>query len=331
MFRGFKDEPLKPKYVCPICISRCDGEEPGGPFQTGAYTCPTCGTFALDDNAYASLNDIWADGIEAGKTAKLYKLSFATRTAAEAALRQPQGTPPLALTVGDLQRILDAPEPSVQDKLNTTLKYCAKATEYPGQKLNFTGLTDYPVARAQNWEEAKFYLHSLREQGMLELTATFDRSPNAECQITTAGWQELNRLEQSGGDSSSAFIAMSFHPDRDPFATAIAEAVIASGYKAVRIDRVEHINRIDDEILARIRSSKFLISDFTGQRNGVYFEAGFMLGLGRPVIWICEKEDLKNVHFDARQYNTIDYTDADDLKKRLQFRIEAIMGKGPNK
>jgi nucleoside 2-deoxyribosyltransferase len=62
----------------------------------------------------------------------------------------------------------------------------------------------------------------------------------------------------------------------------------------------------------------------------VYFEAGFMLGLGRPVIWVCEKKDLKNVHFDTRQYNTIDYADAKDLRTRLQLRIEAILGKGPH-
>jgi hypothetical protein len=54
-----------------------------------------------------------------------------------------------------------------------------------------------------------------------------------------------------------------------------------------------------------------------------------MLGLGRPVIWVCEKDELDQVHFDTRQFNTIDYTDADDLRIRLQFRIEAILGKGP--
>jgi nucleoside 2-deoxyribosyltransferase len=73
-----------------------------------------------------------------------------------------------------------------------------------------------------------------------------------------------------------------------------------------------------------------LVADFSGQRNGVYFEAGFMLGLGRPVIWVCEETDLKNIHFDTRQYNTIVYTGADDLRTRLQFRIEANLGKGPH-
>jgi nucleoside 2-deoxyribosyltransferase len=81
---------------------------------------------------------------------------------------------------------------------------------------------------------------------------------------------------------------------------------------------------LDDEIIASIRGAKFLVADFTGQRNGVYFEAGFMLGLGRPVIWICKKEDLKNVHFDTRQYNTIDCVDETDLKKRLVNRILAL-------
>ena len=55
-----------------------------------------------------------------------------------------------------------------------------------------------------------------------------------------------------------------------------------------------------------------------------------MLGLGRPVIWVCEKTQMKDVHFDTRQYNTIDYANADDLRTRLQTRIEANLGKGPH-
>ncbi len=35
-------------------------------------------------------------------------------------------------------------------------------------------------------------------------------------------------------------------------------------------------------------------------------------------------------HLDTRQYNTIDYSDAIELEKRLLFRIEANLGKGPN-
>jgi len=56
-----------------------------------------------------------------------------------------------------------------------------------------------------------------------------------------------------------------------------------------------------------------------------------MLGLGRPVIWLCNESDLEKVHFDTRQYNMIVYDDPEELKSKLQFRIEAIMGKGPHR
>lgn len=56
-----------------------------------------------------------------------------------------------------------------------------------------------------------------------------------------------------------------------------------------------------------------------------------MLGLGRPVIWLCAQAELESLHFDTRQYNTIDYEGPVDLKSRLQFRIEAVLGKGPNR
>ncbi|HEY6765858.1 MAG TPA: hypothetical protein VI386_13895, partial [Candidatus Sulfotelmatobacter sp.] len=150
------------------------------------------------------------------------------------------------------------------------------------------------------------------------------------CALTSSGWQELERVEQSGVESSNVFIAMWFDFSQSSVSESIQSAVAASGYTSVRIDEVEHVNRIDDEIIARIRQSKFLVADLTGQRNGVYFEAGFMLGLGRPVIWLCRKSDLEKVHFDTRQYNMLVYDDVEQLRSKLQFRIEAIIGKGPN-
>ena len=153
--------------------------------------------------------------------------------------------------------------------------------------------------------------------------------PGRQRLLEDAVSEELERLEQSGENSPNGFIAMWFDPSQDIAKDAIKSAVLGAGYNPIRIDEVQHVNKIDDEIVARIRQSKFVVADFTGQRQGVYFEAGFMLGLGRPVIWLCNQSDFKEVHFDARQYNTIVYTDPSDLRLKLQFRIEAILGKGP--
>ncbi len=56
-----------------------------------------------------------------------------------------------------------------------------------------------------------------------------------------------------------------------------------------------------------------------------------MEGLGLPVFFTCRKDDLKELHFDVRQQNTIiwDEGDLDELTKRLRTRIEAVLGRGP--
>jgi nucleoside 2-deoxyribosyltransferase len=313
-------------FNCPFCRSNCYWDEDPR-IGIALCICPICGKFRLSSMSNHYLNHFSNEERE-----RIYKISFALRTVSEKALGKRANSFFPAYSLDHLRKILVETEPLVQEKLVLLLRYLGKITEHPGQIAEFDSNHDYCVVCAKNVEEATFYFDSLVEQGLVsrEQAYTGEQSP-PRFKVTASGWKELNRIEQLGAESSNAFIAMSFHPDRDPFEKAISEAVRAAGYLPVRVDQIEHVNRIDDEIIARIRSSKFLISDFTSQRTGVYFEAGFMLGLGRPVIWLCEKEDLKNVHFDTRQYNTIDYKDAEDLQTRLQFRIEAILGKGPHK
>ena len=99
------------------------------------------------------------------------------------------------------------------------------------------------------------------------------------------------------------------------------------------MDNVEHNNRIDDEIIASIRKCKFLVADFSVNSGGVYFEAGFAMGLGRPVIWTVGREDQKNeIHFDNRQYLNFIRWNPEKIKElalALKNRIEATIGKGP--
>jgi nucleoside 2-deoxyribosyltransferase len=111
----------------------------------------------------------------------------------------------------------------------------------------------------------------------------------------------------------------------------LQKAIVDAGYLPMRIDSKEHVNKICDEIIAEIRRSKLLVADFTGQRGGVYFEAGFAMGLALPVIWTCRKDDMPNIHFDTRQYNCIDWETPDELANRLLKRIEAVIGRGPLK
>ncbi len=149
--------------------------------------------------------------------------------------------------------------------------------------------------------------------------------------ISPAGWDYLDSLNRVNPDSQIGFCAMWFaDPMRSLWDQAIEGAIRAAGYEPLVMFKYEHNNRIDDEIVALIRRSRFVVADFTGQRGGVYFEAGYASGLGLPVIWTCREDDLGNIHFDNRQYNFITW-ESDKLpafRHALQNRIEATLGRG---
>lgn len=141
----------------------------------------------------------------------------------------------------------------------------------------------------------------------------------------------------SVGANNECFVAMSFAKELklDVLYDAIRLGAERAGYRAVRVDRVEHINKIDDEIIARIRGAKFVIADLTGQNQGVYYEAGFAHGEQRKIIYTCESAEMKKVHFDINHYNILTWEEAqlrgdgkEGLARRLQNRIEAVFGKG---
>ena len=80
---------------------------------------------------------------------------------------------------------------------------------------------------------------------------------------------------------------------------------------------------INDALIAEIRKCKFLVADFTQHKHGVYFEAGFALGLKRPVIYLCHQDDFEQTHFDTNHYPHIRYQKLDELAQKLRDKIEA--------
>ena len=134
--------------------------------------------------------------------------------------------------------------------------------------------------------------------------------------------------------TTQAFVAMWFHDSvNDAFENGIKPAIEAAGYKPLRIDQKPDANKLDDEIIAEIRRSRFLVADFThgdeGARGGVYFEAGFAEGLGIPVIYTCRKNMMDKLHFDTRQYAHIVWGTSSELRDGLLNRIRARIGEGP--
>lgn len=247
--------------------------------------------------------------------------------------------PGVILYQEDLPGLLKLPTPSVQERANRLLLDLERRSDFAGRTIDIPRSEQdaaefIGVCGAATLDELIYLAHTILAEGEGYLKITSSTFGALSVSITSRGYSHLQELRATVHETRIGFCAMWFDVSTEvTWTQAIERAISSAGYEPKRMDRHEHNNRIDDEIIALLRRSKFLVADFTGQRGGVYFEAGFALGLGRQVIWTVREDELSTVHFDNRQYNFITWRpeDLSTFQFRLQNRIEATIGPGPLK
>jgi hypothetical protein len=209
----------------------------------------------------------------------------------------------------------------VGERLDRILVNLGRMSEKPGEKLALDQ-RHCAVCFSESPKQALFFLGALHKQGWIEEAA---RLPT-ETRVTVDGWNRIAELHRAGPLSRQVFVAMSFHPSLEIVWKSGLEAGVGDAdLTPLRVDKKEHNEKICDLITNEIRKSCLVVADVTLQRQGVYFEAGFAMGLDIPVIWTCRKNEMKKCHFDTRQYNHIDWVSPADLRERLRRRIEATV------
>lgn len=257
------------------------------------------------------------------------------RTALTNYILENAGDEPVIFTTHNIDAILARSPRTVKQKLDALLRALAKRTEFQVRTLKFAHGQDEPeinrLMRAASLSELAELRSMLNHLGELRLIDYQENSSGLRIITTIPGLVHVEEQDAPSAESDSGFVAMWFN---DAMAAAyqngIAPAIEANGYQATRVDGREHNNKIDDEIISLIRRARFVVADFScgedGARGGVYFEAGFALGLGIPVIWSVRQDDLNRVHFDTRQFNHIVWSDPADLFAKLKNRIGGTIG-----
>ena len=134
--------------------------------------------------------------------------------------------------------------------------------------------------------------------------------------------RKLKRAISVNSFSRGCFVAMWFDPSmEDVYQCGIYKPLKDIGFNPIRVDKIEHNDRIDHVIFDLIRRSRFVVADFTGNRAGVYYESGFASGLGLPVIHTCRRDSFEGRHFDVLTINTIVYDTAEALANDLRRRV----------
>lgn len=127
------------------------------------------------------------------------------------------------------------------------------------------------------------------------------------------------------------------HSDVDAiYDHAICPVLADLNLRPLRVDRVEHNDDIDDKIFGLIDGSDLCIADLTYARPSVYYEAGYAVGAGKPVVYLARRDHLSagnsvplgnlKVHFDLQMKNIIPWIKPDDaLKERLGARLKHVL------
>lgn len=128
--------------------------------------------------------------------------------------------------------------------------------------------------------------------------------------LTLEGWERFESERRGKESGRYGFMAMKFND-------AVLEGLVASHIKphvkvSLNIDIVDLRNVaragvIDNILREQIRDATFVLVDLTHDNSGAYWEAGYAEGLGKPVIYLCERSkfDSTKTHFDTNHCTTV--------------------------
>ncbi len=140
------------------------------------------------------------------------------------------------------------------------------------------------------------------------------------------------------------FVASAFEKDDVDliYARGIVPVLRELKVTAVRVDRVQHNEDIDDKIFDLLGTADLCIADLTYARPSVYYEAGHAAASQKPVIYIAradhfrdrdaDPEGLCRIHFDLKMKNIISWkapnsTFKDALRGRVAHVIRPLRRK----
>lgn len=267
-----------------------------------AFSCYRCGDFVLSGSLITTLPSI----LQENKNADV-KISHALRI-------MQRINKNVELSTSTIDAILEKPLPRPQEQADLLIRWLAEHSDNPGDEVSLDPIEHHlSIIGAKTKEGVVLVLSHLIEKGLVQGKLTQTLSGRyiglGELALTFDGWNHYETLLKGGTTYRKAFMAMKFG---DIDLNAVLENVFKpsvkmAGFDLVKLDDEPRAGLIDDRLRVEIQSSDFLIADLTHANNGAYWEAGYAEGLGKPVIYTCEKEqfDSEKTHFDTNHHLTV--------------------------
>lgn len=266
--------------------------------------CPHCGSFKLSGSLYSTL-----PSRKVSDPLAAVKLSHGLRNA------QKKGAF-TELTSEMCDAILEMPLPKPKEQADLMIRWFAENHQEPGKEIIFSYAHHGAIIGSQSVTSFAFAIEHMMKIGFLQ-GRVHTKIDISHCQytlsLTMKGWDHYDQMKTRREAHRKAFMAMKFNDER---LEKTLEEVFKPTVKKAGFDLFKSVEQlgaglIDNQIRAQIQASDFVIADLSHDNLGAYWEAGYAEGLGKPVIYTCQKSKFENskTHFDTNHHLTIVWDD----------------------
>jgi len=226
------------------------------------------------------------------------------------------------LTEEKIKQIIDLPNKTIKEQFDLFLLNL--------YKNNFND--DLEILRIKSWIKDLDIMNKIAKRAVNDnftklhflMSNTFSIVEN----LTFDGMLYVEeKILQANQNSKKVFLAFKFSEDNKTIFTNLADKIKELELNPIIVnqDTTNHNEKIGDKIIAELKSSRILVADLTGHSQNVYYEIGYVMGMGIPVILTCHKNDIENLHFDINQYPVFEWENESELQEKIKNRIKAVL------
>lgn len=218
------------------------------------------------------------------------------------------------------------------------IRYIGDQVSESGEPLQLSAADLQSIIGAPSERFAEQLVEELYESGAIRIaepSRTFAGTTFLDVNLTLKGWEQYEAEKRGRFAGNYGFLAMQFDDaNLEKFVLEVLKPAVkeATDYDLVDVRNVSKAGIIDNIMRVQIRDAKFVIVDLTHDNNGAYWEAGYAEGLGKPVIYICEKKkfEAKKTHFDTNHCTTVPWSrEDDDFRRELIATLRRSLDQSP--
>lgn len=225
--------------------------------------------------------------------------------------RAQEGKQPTLLDTYTSEAVLKQPLPRPREQAALMIRWLALNVPGPGEQVWIEHNTHGSIIGSKSPAGFELVLDHLFAVGLVtgNQSKTLQGGDRAFATLSFEGWEYYEQLKQGGATYRKAFMAMKFGDEQlnSVLEGFFKPAAKRAGFELTKLNDVPKAGLIDNRMRVEIQSSDFVVADLSHDNLGAYWEAGYAEGLGKPVIYTCEKSKFETArtHFDTNHHLTI--------------------------